>query len=337
MDKMESTRNQLIQLLAKNNEEYISGQVLSEKLNISRSAVWKHMKELEKDGYVIEAKSKRGYRFVSYPEKISENTVQWGLQTNWLGQKVIHREVTSSTQIIAHKVAKEQKGHGTIVIADEQVSGRGRMNRNWHSKKGDGMWMSMILQPPLPPYLAPQLTLLTAVALTETIEKLTGLTPRIKWPNDILFDNEKKCAGILTELQAEQDKIQYVIIGVGLNINQQKNDWPEDVQKRATSLQIETGKQWPIRKIIQYFLSSFESLYDEYMKQGFLAVKTKWESYGFKIGDWITIRQLDKTRQAVFYGLADDGALLIKNEAGDVERLYSGEIDWFHEAKSNNE
>ena len=104
---------------------------------------------------VSEAKSKRGYRIVSYPEKISENTVRWGLETKWLGKNVIHREVTSSTQIIAHNAAKEHKGHGTIVIADEQTSGRGRMNRDWHSKKGDGMWMSMILQPSLPPYLAP--------------------------------------------------------------------------------------------------------------------------------------------------------------------------------------
>nr|WP_077299709.1 biotin--[acetyl-CoA-carboxylase] ligase [Virgibacillus pantothenticus] len=332
---MQSTRNQLIQLLAKNKEDYISGQALSEELNISRSAIWKHMKELEKDGYEIEAKSKRGYRIVSYPEKISENTVRWGLETKWLGKNVIHREVTSSTQIIAHNAAKEHKGHGTIVIADEQTSGRGRMNRDWHSKKGDGMWMSMILQPSLPPYLAPQLTLLTAVALAETIEELTGLIPSIKWPNDILFDNEKKCAGILTELQAEQDQIQYVIIGVGLNINQESKDWPEEVQQRATSLQIETGKQWSIKQIMQHFLKHFEILYDMYMQQGFLAVKTKWEAYGFKMGERITIRQLDRHRQAVFYGLADDGALLIKNEDGSVERLYSGEIDWFHKADSN--
>ncbi|WP_207667463.1 biotin--[acetyl-CoA-carboxylase] ligase [Clostridium sp. 1xD42-85] len=335
MDKMQSTRNQLIQLLAKNEEDYISGQALSEELNISRSAIWKHMKELEKDGYEIEAKSKRGYRIISYPEKISENTVRWGLETKWLGKNVIHREVTSSTQIIAHNAAKEHKGHGTIVIADEQISGRGRMNRDWHSKKGDGMWMSMVLQPSLPPYLAPQLTLLTAVALAETIEELTALMPSIKWPNDILFDNEKKCAGILTELQAEQDQIQYVIIGVGLNINQESKDWPVEVQQRATSLQIETGRQWSIKQIMQHFLKHFEILYDTYMQQGFLAVKTKWEAYGFKMGERITIRQLDRHRQAIFYGLADDGALLIKNEDGSVERLYSGEIDWFHKADAN--
>ncbi|NBJ71463.1 biotin--[acetyl-CoA-carboxylase] ligase [Roseburia sp. 1XD42-34] len=332
---MQSTRNQLIQLLAKNEEDYISGQALSEELNISRSAIWKHMKELEKDGYEIEAKSKRGYRIISYPEKISENTVRWGLETKWLGKNVIHREVTSSTQIIAHNAAKEHKGHGTIVIADEQISGRGRMNRDWHSKKGDGMWMSMVLQPSLPPYLAPQLTLLTAVALAETIEELTALMPSIKWPNDILFDNEKKCAGILTELQAEQDQIQYVIIGVGLNINQESKDWPVEVQQRATSLQIETGRQWSIKQIMQHFLKHFEILYDTYMQQGFLAVKTKWEAYGFKMGERITIRQLDRHRQAIFYGLADDGALLIKNEDGSVERLYSGEIDWFHKADAN--
>lgn len=333
---MESTRNKLIHLLAENKDTYISGQKLSEQLNISRSAIWKHMNDLKKDGYIIEAKSKLGYRIIGYPDKITANTLQWGLNTNWLGKKIIHREVTSSTQIIAHNAAKESiSRHGTIVIADEQTSGRGRMNRTWHTKKGDGMWLSMVLEPPLPPYLAPQLTLLTAVALADTIKELTPLHPLIKWPNDILFSNGKKCAGILTELQAEQDQIDYVIIGVGLNINQQLEDWPEELQQRATSLRIESGTEWSIQQIIQHFLVSFEHIYDLYIKKGFQVVKTKWEKYGFRIGEMITIHQLNKQQKAIFYGLAEDGALLVKNAENRVERLYSGEIDWFDYSSSD--
>ncbi|GAA0423123.1 biotin--[acetyl-CoA-carboxylase] ligase [Virgibacillus salarius] len=327
---MESTRNKLIKLLAEHTEDYISGQMLSEKLNISRSAIWKHMKELERDGYQIEAKSKVGYRIIGFPERITENTIQWGLKTKWLGKKVIHREVTNSTQVVAHQEAKENKGHGTVVIADEQKIGRGRMSRAWHSKRGSGMWLSMILRPELPPYLAPQLTLLTAVALADTISDMTGTEPLIKWPNDILFANQKKCAGILTEMQAEQDKIQYVVIGVGLNVNQQLSDWPEEIQERATSLQIETNQSWSIQSIIQEFLCTFEKTYDMYMKKGFVEIKKKWENYGFKIGEWITIYTLQEKKKAIFAGIASDGALLIRNESGKVERLYSGEIDWFN-------
>ncbi|EQB36132.1 MULTISPECIES: biotin--[acetyl-CoA-carboxylase] ligase [Virgibacillus] len=327
---MESTRNKLIQLLAENKETYISGQMLSDQLHISRSAIWKHMKELERDGYEIEAKSKRGYRIIKSPEKITENTILWGLKTNWLGKKVIHREMTSSTQILAHQAAKQNEGHGTIVVADEQTTGRGRMSRTWHSKKGSGMWLSMILKPELPPYLAPQLTLLTAVALADTISEISNTKPLIKWPNDILFSNQKKCAGILTELQAEQDKIQYVVIGIGLNVNQELSDWPDEIQERATSLSIETNKQWEIQSIMQHFLSEFEQTYDNYMVKGFSEIKKRWEAYGFKLGELITIQNLHETRRAIFSGIAEDGALLIKNEDGSLEKLYSGEIDWFN-------
>ncbi|WP_369813137.1 biotin--[acetyl-CoA-carboxylase] ligase [Virgibacillus halodenitrificans] len=232
---MESTRNKLIDLLAKDKDTYISGQMLSEHLGISRSAVWKHMKNLEKDGYQIEGKSNKGYRIISFPDKLSENTIKWGLNTSWLGSKIIHKESTPSTQVIAHQLAQEGSPHGTIILADEQTSGRGRLNREWFSSKGKGIWMSIILRPEILPYLAPQLTLLTATVLAEVVQKNTTVTPMIKWPNDILI-NKKKTAGILTEMQAEQDQIQYVIIGIGMNINQTKEDIPIEIQSKATSL-----------------------------------------------------------------------------------------------------
>lgn len=325
---MQSTRNKLIKLLAASKDDYISGQLLSEKLNISRSAIWKHMEKLKKDGYEIEGKSNQGYRMIRLPDKLSENTVQWGLNTQWIGKSIIHKTSTPSTQIIAHQAAQNDALHGTVVIADEQTSGRGRMSRQWHSTKQKGIWLSLILRPNISPYLAPQLTLLTATVLADVIYSVTKIRPQIKWPNDILM-HSKKTAGILTEMQAEQDQIQYVVIGMGINVNQAKNDFPDIIQKKATSLKIETNQTWDIVKLIQEILVTFEQSYDTYIKNGFPHIKNKWESYGFKIGKTIWVKTLQEEFKAIFSGIAEDGALLIKTMQGETKQLYSGEINWF--------
>ena len=325
---MSSTRNKLIELLSENTSTYISGQFLSDELNISRSAIWKHMNELKKDGYEIEAKAKKGYRIVSFPNKISENTLVWGLNTEWLGNRIVHKESVTSTQRIAHELALDGAKHGTIVIADEQTEGKGRVDRKWHSKKGQGIWLSMILRPNILPYLAPQLTLLTATVLANVIDRQTNVTPQIKWPNDILIDG-RKMAGILTEMQAEQDQVLYVIIGIGMNINQTKDDLPEVLSERATSLQIETGKKWDMIPIIQEILQTVEEKYTKFLELGFDPVKNDWENYGFRLNERLKITSGNKTWEGVFLGIAEDGALLAKNEEGKIEKVYSAEISWF--------
>lgn len=328
MAKMESTRSRLIAILSENTEQYISGQEISESLNISRNSVWKHMKALENDGYEIEGVPRKGYRINKLPDKVSDNTIKWGLETKWLGQSIIHKQSAASTQLLIHKAAQDGAVHGTVAIADEQTMGRGRMNRKWHSVDKKGMWLSLLLRPEILPQQAPQLTLLTATVLADVIQSHTELKPLIKWPNDILL-NSKKAAGILTEMQAEQDRIQYIVIGIGFNINHTEQDIPQDIENKATSLQIETGEEWSTQRFIQYFLEEFEIAYDRYLENGFSEVKTKWESYGFKIGEKIKITSLKEEKEAIFNGIAEDGALLIKNETGEVSKLYSGEIQWF--------
>jgi len=330
MDKMESTRNKLIALLEENKDQYISGQKMSDQLNISRSAIWKHMKELEKDGYEIEGKSRKGYRIISFPDKLSENTLQWGLRTKWLGKTIVHREIIDSTQFLAHQLAREGAAHGTVIIADEQTKGKGRMNRAWHSAPGHGIWMSIILRPQLLPYLATQLTLLTATVLADVIAEHIELRPQIKWPNDILI-NGKKTVGILTEMQSEQDQIQYVVIGMGINVNQPTNELPNDISYKATSLNVESGKEWDIKEVIQYILQTFEKSYESYIENGFPEVKKKWESYGFKIGEMIDIKTMQNAWRSEFLGIAEDGALLATDPDGNETKLYSAEIAWFKE------
>ncbi|GIO28434.1 biotin--[acetyl-CoA-carboxylase] ligase [Ornithinibacillus bavariensis] len=329
---MESTRSKLIKLLSLQDDNYISGQEISDKLKISRSAIWKHMKELEKDGYEIEAKRNKGYRILGSPNKVSENTIQWGLETNWLGKKVIHKASTPSTQIVAHQLAQEGAGHGTVVIADEQTAGKGRLSRDWYSAKNKGIWMSIILRPNILPYLAPQLTLLTATVLADVFQKKLQLAPKIKWPNDIIL-NDKKVSGILTEMQAEQDKINYVIIGFGINVNHEQKELPNTIINRATSLKIETGQAWEIIELIQRILATFEEKYEEYMSKGFPIVKQRWEQNGYRIGEKTKIKSFQSVDEAVIMGIADDGALLAKYQDGEVKKIYSAEIDWFKTEK----
>ncbi|QTM99634.1 biotin--[acetyl-CoA-carboxylase] ligase [Sediminibacillus dalangtanensis] len=324
---MNTTRNQLIELLKRSNQSFISGQELSENLGISRTAVWKHMKELEKEGYQVQAVPRKGYRISGQPDKLSASTVKWGLRTRWAGKQLFHYPVVESTQVIGHQLAQKGTEEGTVILADEQTAGKGRMGRRWHSAKTEGIWMSIILRPPILPHKAPQITLLTAVAIAEAIESLTNTTPAIKWPNDIFF-HDRKAAGILTEMQAEQDEIQYIVLGIGINVNQSLSDLPEDIQQTATSIKQETGIEWELAPLVQQILADFETYYGNYLLNGFAAIKEKWEHYGYKIGEQVHVSASKQEYQAEILGIAEDGALRVRKLDGGDENLYSAEIHW---------
>lgn len=326
--EMETTRKQLIELLSKNEETYISGQQLSKDLNISRSAVWKHMKKLEQDGYDIEGIPRKGYRIKQHPDKVTPHTLQWGLDTAWLGQNIHHYPSVTSTQTIAHQLAQEGAEHGSVIIADEQTKGRGRLSKSWYSAKSEGIWMSIILRPEqIQPQQAPQLTLLTATVLAEVLTNNCHIAPKIKWPNDILVNN-RKLSGILTEMQAEQDRIQYIILGIGMNVNQQNSTLPDDIREIATSLSIESGQQWQLQPIIQQILQSLEKAYNLFITEGFSSAKKTWEQYAFRLGDVMKIKTLNEEWNGKLLGIEKDGALRFEDEEGTIHTLYSAEIDW---------
>ncbi|MGX1724962.1 biotin--[acetyl-CoA-carboxylase] ligase, partial [Bacillus haynesii] len=190
-------RKKLIQLFTEADGEFISGQKISEELGCSRTAVWKHIEDLRKSGYELEAVRKLGYKMIKKPDKITEDEIWLGLKTKKMGQTIHFQDVVPSTQKIAHELANNGAPEGTIIVADKQTEGRGRMARAWHSPEGNGIWMSIILRPEMPVQKTPQLTLLAAVAIVQAIEEQTGIAAEIKWPNDILI-NGKKVVGILT-------------------------------------------------------------------------------------------------------------------------------------------
>jgi BirA family transcriptional regulator, biotin operon repressor / biotin---[acetyl-CoA-carboxylase] ligase len=319
-------RKELLDAFTNAGGTYLSGQHIAELLGCSRTAVWKHIEELRKEGFELEAVRRKGYRIVKTPEKITADELRLGLKTEFIGKNIHYEESVESTQKIAHRLTYEDAPEGTVIIAEEQLSGRGRMNRKWHSPKYTGIWMSIILRPNIPLPKAPQLTLLAAVAIVQAIEDLTGVLPEIKWPNDILI-NGKKVTGILTELEAEADRINSIIIGIGMNVNQTKEDFPPELQSIATSLLIEKGEKISRADVIKGIFMNLEKLYLLYLEEGFLPIKLLWESYAISIGRKITARTLTHTIVGKAQGITNEGVLMIEDEQGKIHQVYSADIE----------
>lgn len=323
---MGALQQALLEILFENKNGYISGQTISNQLGCSRTAVWKHIKDLENKGYHIESIHKKGYKLISAPNELSEGEILAGLKTEKLGKKIIFKEKIPSTQKLAHHLAEDGTPHGSLVLADQQLTGRGRLGRQWHSPKGTGIWMSLIIRPELSPQRAPQLTLLTAVAIVKAIQDVTQVECQIKWPNDILYQG-KKLVGILTELQAEVDVTKAVIIGIGMNVNIDKNQFPDDLVDKATSIKEITGKEFRRSTIIQTILFEFEKLYNIYLQEGFSIIKLLWESYAVSIGQVIKVR-LPRGNELLgkAKGINEEGVLLLEGNDGEIHHIYSADI-----------
>lgn len=319
-------RKKLLEAFTNSEQEYVSGQYLADVMGCSRTAVWKHIEDLRKEGFELEAVRKKGYKILNLPKSISADRVQLGLKTEFIGKVIHYEETVDSTQKIAHLLSHEGAVEGTVVIAEEQKGGRGRMDRVWHSPKSTGIWMSLILRPKIPIQRAPQLTLLTAVAIVQAIEETTSLTPQIKWPNDILIE-QQKVTGILTELQADADRIISVIIGMGLNINQTEDDFPPELREIATSLRVKEGKELDRAELIKVIFQKFETLYKIFLDKGFYPIKLLWESYAISIGKEITARTLNGSISGKALGITDEGVLKVEDDLGEIHHIYSADIE----------
>ncbi len=319
-------RRTLLEMFTNAEGEYVSGQRISDLLGCSRTAVWKHIEDLRKEGYELEAVRKKGYRIVTKPNKVSTNELLLGLQTKKIGQNLHYEETVESTQKIAHRLAQEGAVEGTVVVAEEQTAGRGRLARKWYSPRYTGVWMSIILRPAIPPQHAPQLTLLAAVAIVQAIQEVTNVLPDIKWPNDILVNN-KKLVGILTEMQADVEQVHSVIIGIGINVNQKLEHFDSDIQHLATSLSIEEQREVNRAALMQAIFLKMESLYEDYLENGFGLVKHLWESYSISIGKRIVARTLKATIEGYAKGITNDGVLLLEDDYGTVHHIHSADIE----------
>jgi BirA family biotin operon repressor/biotin-[acetyl-CoA-carboxylase] ligase len=322
---MNKIRQQLIQYLLAHNQ-YVSGEELSHKLNISRTAVWKHIEELRREGYNIKAVRKQGYLLVEEPKDLSPSVISSHVTTNWLGKNVYVYEKVSSTQEVAQRLAREGAPSGTVIVADEQEAGKGRLGRSWYSPPGTGLWLSFILRPNMPLHAVSQLTLLTAVAVLQAVKQVVNLPLSIKWPNDLLIRG-KKVAGILMELKAEADQVHFVVVGIGINVNQSQEDFPDPIKEKATSLAIENQAVVSRKNVIIQLLNVWEALYETYQRQGFGPIKSLWEKEADSLGKLITARTASGQVTGIAKGISDDGALLLQDGQGKILKIYSADIE----------
>lgn len=297
---------------------------MSKRLGCSRAAIWKHIQELKRKGYIIEARSRRGYQLIERPDLLEPEELMVYLTTPTFGREIQYIKSTPTTQSIAHQWAKEGAKEGSLVIAEEQTAGKGRLGNHWVSPANQGIWSSLILRPPISVNEASHLTILSSLAIYKAIWKYTYLPIQIKWPNDLLMDGKKIC-GILTELKGEQDQLDYVVVGVGINVNLSDN--LNQINKPATSLSREWGK--PIRRapLLAAILDEWEQWYRLYLKQGFQPIKHTWEQITQLVGKKITARTPNGKVAGVVRGMNHLGALVLKTKARLTE-IYSADIEY---------
>lgn len=305
--------------------EYLSGGQLSAQLGCSRTAVWKHIESLRKQGYTFEAIPRKGYRLIEKPQRLTASSLLPLLRTKTMGRQLKIYDEVQSTQTIGHELAAEGAAEGTLILAERQTVGRGRMGRSWHSPKGKGIWMSLILRPNIQVHFTPQLTLLAAVAVCRAIRRVANVPADIKWPNDLLIAGKKVC-GILLESSAEDVRLRYVVAGIGISVNLEHSDYPAELREVATSLRIAAGKPIDRAELAASVLEQFEQLYGLYHEEGFEPIRTSWEALTVSLGKPITARTPQGAVEGTAESIDEMGALMIRRKDGTITKVYSAEF-----------
>ncbi|MDF2504410.1 MAG: birA, biotin-(acetyl-CoA-carboxylase) ligase [Clostridium sp.] len=318
-------KDEILRLLKGNAEGFISGQEISEKFGVSRTAIWKYINQLKIDGYEIEAISKKGYRLISSPDILTNEEIAGSLNTKYIGRSIIHFDSIDSTNNKAKELASLDEKNGTVIISEEQTMGKGRMGRNFISPKGKGIWMSIILKPDINPLNVAMVTQIGAAAINKAFREMK-IETLIKWPNDILL-NKKKICGILTEMSAELTKVNFLVMGIGINVNLDEADFTEEVREMATSVKIETGKSLSRKEIVSRILNNFEVLYEDFIEREDVEKTISiCRENSILIGREIRVIKRENSINAKVLDIDNKGELVVQYEDGKRENLISGEI-----------
>ncbi len=316
--------DRLVHLLVKNATVVVPGPKIASEIGVSRSTVWEWIEKLRALGVAIKGHPRHGYQLEKLPDILVPSLVRAELPHAEIGHKVIHFFRTESTNSVALQLDAESGPHGTVVIAEEQTAGRGRLGRNWYSERSSGIYTSIILRPPLSPMAAPILTLLAGVAAHNAVRSATGLSVDIRWPNDLLVNGKKVC-GILTEMKAEVDQLHMVVLGIGINVNH--NSMPEDLRAIATSLALEGGRQYSRLHILAELLRNVERYYHMLLKKGNAAIVKEWSAASsYAEGKQVRVKAGGNDYSGTTAGLDVSGALKILRDDGRQELLVAGEI-----------
>lgn len=307
----------------KETDGYVSGQELCDRLGVSRTAVWKVIGQLREEGYEIEAVRSRGYRLCGAGDVLSEAEIASVLETKSLGRNLRFIDEIDSTNNEIRRMAENGAPDGTLAIAEIQTAGKGRRGRAWTSPRGSGIWMSFLQRPDFAPEYASMLTLVAAMAVERGIREQTGLDCQIKWPNDIVLNGRKIC-GILTEMSTEEDSIRYVVVGIGINVN--TKDFPEEISKTATSLAIETGHIVRRAPLVASILKAWEGFYETYKKTLDLSLlKEEYNSHLVNIGREVKVLAPKGDYLGISHGITDTGELIMETN-GEMREVMSGEV-----------
>ncbi len=316
-------KDKVLEKLIRNKGEPISGERLASELSVSRSAIWKHVKTLRDEGYMIESSTNLGYSLVNTPDTLTPGEIKAGLKTNVIGKEIEYFKEIESTNVIASEIAGSV-AEGTVVIAESQTGGRGRLGRKWISPEG-GVWLSIILKPKIQPSYAPRITILAGVSVAKTIRSF-GPEAMIKWPNDVLINGKKVC-GILTEIEAEIDMIDHCVVGIGIDANVDTESFPEEFRDSSTSLKKELGHEINRVEFVQKLLEEFEVLYLKFQEGDFTAILEEWRSMSATIGEWVKITTQTRTIYGEAIGVDNEGALILETDEGKLEKIVAGNCE----------
>jgi BirA family biotin operon repressor/biotin-[acetyl-CoA-carboxylase] ligase len=315
---------EIIRLLRKG-RGYTSGEALSSTLGISRSAVWKHVENLRGMGFGIEASPSKGYRLAPGKAVFNAVEVSASLDTGFIGRELhFHRRI-GSTNAEAFDLGRAGAPEGAAVIADEQTLGRGRLGRRWASPPGVNLYTSVILRPMIPPRDAHHLTFVAAVAVAEAVARVSPRRPSVKWPNDVLVDG-RKVAGILLEMDSEADHVNFVVVGMGVNLNMGPNGLPSPLRASAASLMGIGGVEVSRSEFVCALYSSLEKWYKGYTTSGFARALSAWRGYFASEGRPVKVASLGRALSGICAGVDADGALLVRAPSGAIERVISGDV-----------
>jgi len=313
--------DKIINFFKKCGDDYVSGEDLSKTLGISRTAIWKHIETLREEGYDIAASPHLGYKLISVPDRLTEIELKWQLNTDIIGKKIYSYKEIDSTNDAASKLASSGEKEGSVVIAEYQTKGRGRLGRKWVSPKGKGAYLSIILRPDILPREISVITLLSSLAIAKAIREALDLPSFIKWPNDVLIEGRKIC-GILTELNGEQDKINFVIIGVGININTKKELLPEG----ASSLSIEKGKDISRVDFTKTLFKSFDRYYKIFNEGKISEIIREYKELSSVLNTDIQVNSHNQLVTGHAIDIDEEGALILRMDSGLHERVLSGDV-----------
>ncbi|MEG3225401.1 MAG: biotin--[acetyl-CoA-carboxylase] ligase [Methanobacteriales archaeon Met13] len=316
-------KKKILKILYKKKGMYLKEEEVTSHTGITAEELQTEIESLKSDGYLIDSSPSEGYRLLKSPNLLLPYELQRELRTEYIGRNIHYFPEVDSTNEVAKKLAEEGAVEGTLIIAESQSRGRGRHGKRWLSPEG-GVWMTIILRPNIPPVKAPHLTLLTGVAVAQTLKNEFQLDVGIKWPNDILIGDKKVC-GILTEAAADQGELNYVVVGIGIDLNVDLELFPPKLREGATSLQFELEKEVYGVELVQIFLKNFEDIYEKFKEDKFPEILSQWRQLSKTIGKNVEIHKRGRVVHGEAVGITKDGFLILELKDETLRKVLSGE------------